>query len=129
VVFSPFYHYGMYSAVMNPEKKYSVTEISVNGKLLQTKDFSPYVWDKINLPVQLYHTQDKWNQILWLQDISRLLHATDSSKYLNQITATGFSNWYRTYLQNVLHQSVDTVSIQWRDYVFDGKALNPLSNK
>ncbi len=127
VVFSPFYHYGMFSEVIKPQKNYIVTEVFVNDTLLQTKDFTPYQWDKITLPVQMFYSQQQWHSTLWQRDIHRLLHVTDSSKYLNSITEKSFNEWYKNYLQIILHQNINDVKIKFTDYEFDGNELKKTS--
>jgi len=123
VVFSPVYHYGMYSGVMSPEKEYQVAEITVNGKKLRTQDFTPAQWDKISYTVQLFHDQQAWNSLQWNNDIKRLMHVQDSSKYLNNISTADFNTWYKNYLQTILHEKVDSVAIDFTTYTFDGTKL------
>ena len=122
VVFSPFYHYGMFSGVIPVENKYNVTEVYVNEKQLLTKDYSPVTWDKIIQPVELFYKQPI-NKTLWQQDIHRLLPFADSLKYVNQITETDFKNWYGKYLQSVLDKPIDSVRIVFANYSFNGKSL------
>ena len=120
---SPVYHYGMYSEVMLPQKQYSVTQIAVNGTELQTKDFSPYEWDKIKLPVELFSKQQDWNTYVYNNEVKRLLHINDSTKYVNNISQQQFIAWYKTYLQNMLREKVDSVKIDHVVYEFDGNNL------
>jgi len=51
-------------------KEYTVTGISVNGKILQTKDFSPYKWDKITLPVDLFNRPAGMNSHVWNSEVN-----------------------------------------------------------
>jgi hypothetical protein len=111
VVFSPFYHYGMYSAVMQPQSIYIIPEIKVNGHLLQTKDFTPQQWDNINQPVVLYQKQQQNNSEIYHNTMQRLLHIKDSSAYINHITDTQFQLWYMHHLQIILNEQVDSVQI------------------
>ncbi len=125
---SPVYHYGMFSNVILPEKHYTVTEITVNDKKLQSKDLSPYRWDKIILAANLYHDQKNWNSLLWNTDIKRMLHLSDSSKYINNISPEEFNAWYKNYLQGVLHTKADSVSIDFIMYDFNGQNLVKTNN-
>jgi hypothetical protein len=111
VVFSPFFHYGMYSAVMQPESIYIIPEIKVNGKLLQSKDFTPQQWDNINQPVVLYEKQQQNNSNMFHSTIQRLLHITDSSVYVNNLSPSAFQLWYMHHLQSILQQKIDSVQI------------------
>jgi len=123
IAFSPVYHYGMYSETITPQKQYSVIEITVNGKKLRTQDFTPAEWDKIAYTVALYNNQQAWNINQWNTDIKRLLHLTDSSKYVNNINATSFNSWYKNYLQPILNEKVDSVAITTAQYQFNSKTL------
>ncbi len=122
LVFSPFFHYGMFSEVIRVKNQYTVSEVSVNGKLLAAKDYSPAVWDDIMQPVELfYHQQMSSNQ--WQVDIHRLLPFADSLKFVNSLSESDFKKWYRLHLQPVLKQPVDSVQIAFTDYYFNGKSL------
>jgi hypothetical protein len=123
VSITPVYHYGMYSKVILPETRYSVTEITVNNRLLQAKDFTPWQWDRISQPAVLWSTQKEWNSYEWHTDISRLLHVKDSTKYINSLTQPGFDSWYKNYLQQMLGKKIDSVRIDVVDYSFDGEKL------
>jgi hypothetical protein len=120
---SPVYHYGMYSAVMLPQKQYAVMEITVNGRLLQTKNFTPYQWDKITLPLSLFGTQQSWNAQVFNADIKRLLHFADSAKYVNTLSPAQFNTWYKNYLGQVLNQKIYSVTIATVPYTFNGTTL------
>jgi hypothetical protein len=126
VVFSPVYHYGMYSGVIKPQSSYAVTEITVNGKKLRTQDFTPAIWDKISYTVELFKASRAWNSQLWNNDIKRLLPIKDSSKYINNVTGAAFNTWYKSYLQSILVDKIDSVAIAFTEYSFNGKALTKL---
>src|SRR4051812_31223866 len=72
VVLSPFYHYGMYSGVMNTNDSYTIFAVGLNGKQLRGQDFSSQQWDQIMLPLQYYSAINKSNE-LYEADIKRLL--------------------------------------------------------
>jgi len=125
---SPVYHYGMYSNKISPQKEYSVIEIYVNGMQLQAKDYSPYIWDKINQPAELFKTQQAWNTDLWNTDIKRLLHIRDSTRYVNHITAQQFNSWYKNYVAGILYKAVDTIAINTSTWTFNGTQLIKKNN-
>ena len=103
IAISPFYSYGMYSEVIKPDSVYKVAEIYVNGKQLQSKDFTALEWENISFPVTQFYRQEEWNKKIWKQDIHRLLHFTDSSKFANNLTDDDFLQWYKLHLQSVLN--------------------------
>ena len=120
VAFSPAYTYGMYSQVMHPQKKYIVPEINVNGRLLQTKNFTPQQWDKIIQPVVLFQRQDEWNRAEFNTYIRRLLHFEDSSHYVNGLSQAQFHEWYKEYVSAVIHSNISSLSIQFHEYDLSG---------
>jgi len=126
IALSPVYHYGMYSEIITPKTKYTVPVIKVNGNVLRTQDFTPAQWDKISYTVELFHNQQKWNSLQWNTDIKRLLHLQDSSKYINKISNTDFNVWYKGYLENVLQKKIDSVSVEFVDYTFNGSTFTKI---
>ena len=116
VAFSPVYTYGMYSQVIKPQKKYVIPEITVNGVLLQTKNFTPQQWDKILQPVLFFSKQETWNRLQFNKYIHRLLHIEDSALYLNHMSQAQFNEWYRSYISYILKTDISTLSIQFNEY-------------
>ena len=102
LVVSPFYHYGMYSEVINVETKYNVFEVQVNGKKLQAENFSPQQWDKIIVPLSFYTSIDKRSNTLYNTDVQRVLnklHITSTaSNFVQECNYNDFEKWYRLYL-------------------------------
>ncbi len=127
VVCSPFYHYGMYSAVMEPQKIYIIPEIEANGSILRTKDFSPQLWDKIEQPVILNDQQEAWNSRLYHTLVQRFLPVRDSAVFLNNYSPTAFHRWYQSYLGSVLGRNIDSVSIRFNIVSYAHQRLNYLS--
>jgi len=116
VAFSPAYTYGMYSQVFHRQKKYIVPEIIVNGRVLQTKNFTPQQWDKIIQPVAIFQKQSEWNRAEFNMHIRRLLHLEDSSHYTNGLSEAGFNDWYKQYLAAILHANISSLSLQFQEY-------------
>lgn len=128
LVFSPFYHYGMYSQVLKPEKTYSVPEIFIDGKQLMGKDFTPWTWDKILQPVTFYASINTSN-LLYKNEVKRLSHAFIGGKreaYFNQACNYPlFIEWYKKYLAMVTGKPVNEVVINYRTYAFTNNRLHP----
>lgn len=124
VVFSPFFHYGMYSEVITPKAGYNVIEVYANEELLAAKDYSPQEWDKIIIPVDRFYNQQKWNSNLFKEDIHRILPFTDPAKFTNDITQEQFNNWYKQQLEHITGKKVDSFKIVFTDYTFNGINLN-----
>ncbi len=73
IVLSPFYHYGMYSAVMDPKMHYDIWEVWVNGRRLEGERFSAWQWDKVLQPVIYYSSLNKSNELFYT-DVKRLMN-------------------------------------------------------
>lgn len=119
-VCSPFFHYGMYSDVIKPASNYIIPEVYVNGERLAVKDFSPSQWDNIMQPLIRFNDQQKWNSMLWHNDIRRIMPFTDSLKFVNNISKETFKNWYTQQLENITSKKVNELNIFFTDYTFNG---------
>lgn len=71
MVFSPWYNYGMYSEVIQPQSNYTVTKVYADGKLLQGNQFSAQHWDKIQFNLQ-QAAAAKCNEHFYETQIKRL---------------------------------------------------------
>jgi hypothetical protein len=115
MVFSPFYHYGMYSEVMKPRESYPVYEIVVNEQSLRAKDFTPQRWDKIVQPVQFFARHQEWNGYIF-SEMNRLSGISDTARYFNHTTKREFYRWYERYLATELGTRVHSLNIQLKNY-------------
>jgi len=113
VEFSPFYHYSMFSIKFSLKPDYEATEVVVNGKPLQSKDFTPNGWDNIVIPITQYEAQQSWNNLIYNTSIKRLLHTNDSTLYTNRLTKAQFDNWYQHRLIRLLQLTDTTADIQY----------------
>jgi len=118
LVFSPFYHYGMYSSIIKPATQYNITEVFVDSERLAAKDFSPQEWDNIMQPVIKFDEQKKWNDELWQTNIKRLLPFADAAKFNNNITKEEFDQWYQSHLQNLLDRKINKIDMISGNYDF-----------
>ena len=115
MVFSPFYHYGMYSEVMKPQPGYTVFEIEVDGQPLRTADFSAQQWDQVMVPVAWYGKHREWNEHHFAE-LKRITGISDSTRYVNQVTKRGFYGWYQGYLSGILGREIRSVNIIQKTY-------------
>ncbi len=89
-VASPFYHYGMYSAVMKIDSVYDVRLVFSKGKILRGQDFSIRNWDKLHNMIEKSSNAQSTNDsiLLTVQKFFNKLHwPVDASKFRN--------NWLR----------------------------------
>ncbi|QEC69536.1 hypothetical protein FRZ67_20345 [Panacibacter ginsenosidivorans] len=128
VVFSPFYHYGMYSSVIKPEAHYNIPEVFVDGERLAAKDFSPQEWDNIMQPVIQFRFQQGWNNAIYQNEIQRFLPFADATKFNNSITKEEFDQWYQLHLQNLLDKKINKVEVIISDYNFIDDTFQKANN-
>lgn len=128
MVISPFYHFGMYSQVMNPDVKYTVFEVVVNGARLQGKDFTPWQWDKINQPLS-YFAGIPANNLFFKSEVQRITSkagiSMDSSHFTMACNYPQFIDWYKNYLERLLPGPVNSLEVYYRDYTFQQAKLQP----
>jgi hypothetical protein len=129
MVFSPFYHYGMYSEVMKEKNTYGVFEIEVNGKKLQAQNFTPQQWDKIVVPLSYYASINSKSNALYFTDIKRLMQAlhipANEVNYIQGCDSQRFTIWYQLYLTEILNEKVNTVEITYHVYQYKSGSLQP----
>lgn len=110
---SPFYHYSMFSFPYHYTNTYECVEVSVNGKQLQTKDFTPNGWDNITMPIIQYTHQSGWNSAMYNQTINRVLPASDSTLYTNRLSQNAFDDWYHQRVLRLLKVADSTSTVQY----------------
>ena len=115
IVFSPCYHYGMYSEVMKPGTSYPVFEIIADGAVLQVKDFSAQQWDKIMQPIIYYSKHKTWNRDMY-REVQRITGISDSVNYVSNVQKKDFFDWYRNYLSGIIGKEVRSIIIQQKTY-------------
>jgi hypothetical protein len=116
MVVSPFYHYGMYSEVMKPKENYPVFEITADGELLKTQDFSVQQWDKIMQPVIYYSRHKEWNADMF-SEVRRITGLNDTAKYVSNVQKKDFFDWYTRYLSHILGKEVRSLTVQQKNYL------------
>jgi hypothetical protein len=111
VVCTPFYQYGMYSAVEVPRHRYPVLTVTADTTTLSPADFSAARWDMVVEPLHRFEEANQWNRQIWSANIQRLLGVRDSIPYLNAgLSSDQFNNWYKNYLSVILHRPVHRIS-------------------
>jgi len=117
-VFSPFYHYGMYSEKMNLTDSLGVYRITVNNRYLQPFDYSAQTWDKLTLPLDNFGKAQHYNSAYYHGDVQRLLeklHAHSTEDNFG-IPAFNFSDWYKGYVESVIGEKVGSISYSFVKY-------------
>ena len=131
MVVSPFYHYGMYSEVIKPKADYAVFEVWANGKQLQGRDFTPWQWEKIILPLVYYSSTPKSNQ-LYHDEVKRLMNKfgfnPNEQRFLSACNYRRFEAWYKDYLGPIINQPVNSLDLKYRTYQFTAGILQPTKN-
>lgn len=122
VVFTPFFHYGMYSSKIALQKNTHVLEVYVNGNMLRGSDFNAVQWDKVMVPLYLF-AATRANQTFYENDVKRLLQKVGISArdqhFIAACQYNAFESWYKQYLSGIVGQQVVTVNILSRAYLMN----------
>jgi hypothetical protein len=116
VVFSPFYHYGMYSERMELKDSVAIAQITINNKKLQPFEYSAQEWDKLVLPIYLDSTVHSHNRTVFSQDAERLLkklRLQPKEKFfeVEWHCYIDFMDWYKPYASKIIGDSINSISI------------------
>lgn len=120
MVFTPFFHYGMYSWVQEPQLDYHVNLVLINGDTLKGGNFSPQQWDKIHYTLdELYITRCR--EDFYNNQIARLyskagLSRPDASHFLIKDNVPGLLQRYEEWLPGQLDIPEAKVEIQRHRY-------------
>lgn len=132
VVFSPFYHYGMYSEKVNLTDSIAIAEIIINNKPLKPFDFSAQEWDKLVLPIYFNSTVATHNNDLYRMDIERLLKKIGlQPKEQDYIMAwhdsIGFIKWYKPYAEKIIGEKIKDIHINQYELIIQDVNLKKSS--
>ena len=99
LVFSPWYHYGMFSAKVPVKDTYAVTLVKGANQL----PWAPEAWDRVYVTLWQYQNLNE-NDSIYQKEIKRLfakagLSEPDKKYYVQQVSRRSFLNWYTAHLQ------------------------------
>jgi len=102
MVFSPFFHYGMYSAPAEIRRDYFINVVIKDGDTLRGKDFKPPQWDKIQYTLH-QAIASGCDTNFYNNQVSRLfnkagLPAPDARLFINKGTKEDRIALYKTWL-------------------------------
>lgn len=121
MVFSPFFHYGMYSAPQQALRVYDVNVVTLNDDTLRGKDFSPQQWDKIHFTLQalLASSCDSsfyTSQVERLYAKAKVLPAPNAINFVNEGTQQEKMNLYKTWLGKQLGKPGAEIEVHQAGY-------------
>jgi hypothetical protein len=111
MVFSPFYHFGMYSGKQYIIPVYNVPEAYKNGKIIEGKNYTTQQWDKIFVTYN-YFTYADSNTNFNITEAERL-----GKKLGFSFNANRFKN------SKVLFKLPGIDSVRTKNYNWNGKTL------
>lgn len=122
MVFSPFYHYGMYSAKSPPRQSYFINLVQVNGDTLGGADFTPGQWDKIHYTLHQV-ISSRCDSLFYQNQISRLykkagLPPPPSKYFLNAGSADYRLQTYKAWLAQQLGKKDGKVEVWQSRYIY-----------
>ncbi len=120
MVFSPFYHYGMYSAKATILPTYTVPVIYSKGKIVQGKNFTTQQWDKIFVGFNAF-TQNKIDEQFTLTETKRL-----GEKFKIPLKSDAFENHVKSLNLLAFKNTIRSIfldTIQYEIFSWNGKIL------
>ncbi len=126
-VASPFYHYGMYSAVIKIDSSYNVRLLYSKGKILRGEDISIRNWDKLHNMIEKSANEQSTNDsiLLTVQKFFSKLHwPVDASKFRNNWLRQKEGDKLRAYALDAL-QKFELDSVITKKYVWQQAKLVP----
>ena len=123
MVFSPFFHYGMYSAPQQALRVYNVNVVTLNGDTLRSKNFSPQQWDKIHFTLQAIMASScdssfYTTQVERLYVKAKILPAPTAKNFVNKETRQEKLDLYKSWLGKQLGKPGAKVNVQQAAYRF-----------
>ena len=118
----PFVHYGMFSEVFGHPDPLTVYAVTVNGKLLQARDFRVYRWDMIQSPLEASEKQgvsrdfafdrEKMAEGLRWAGMGDIFGAAVPRITNDTTAAAAFPAWYTHYLSGLLGYSIHDLRVE-----------------
>lgn len=129
MVFSPFFHYGMYSAPEDALRVYDVNVVTLNGDTLRGKNFSPQQWDRIHFTLQavLASSCDSSfysSQVERLYAKTKLLPLPNLKNFVNPGTQMEKLNRYKKWLGKQLGKPDALIDVKQAAYRYQKSRLN-----
>lgn len=132
MVFSPFFHFGMYAAPQKPASTYVINTVMVNGDTLRGTNFTPQGWDKIQY--NLFRTwQSRCDTAFFRDQISRLykkarLPAPNRNAFINTMPFEDRMQWYKVHVAAVTGHPNWEVIISRDRYHYRAGTFTPIQN-
>ena len=124
----PFVHYGMFSESFARPDSLAVFEITVDGKLLEARDFRVYRWDMMQVPLAGFEQQQLTHDFAFDKDkleagfsfvgAAGLFQAVSPRLDNTGSVTAQFPGWYKAYLSGLLGRPIRTLRVDkvWYRY-------------
>ena len=132
MVAAPISHYGMYSGIYKTQTPKTIYTHTVNGKVINSQNLTIIQNDFLQSFPAFYENEKNINLAVFktmLPYLSRLglAREKDSAKFLNHYSEENFKNWYTEKLAGIVHEKIDSFSIQRQDYIWQENHLMPIA--
>jgi hypothetical protein len=122
MVFSPFFHYGMYSEKVKPRPDYLVNIVTMNGDTLRGADYTPAQWDKIQYTLHQV-IASSCDTLFYQNQIQRLyakahLPAPESKIFINKGDQQVRLKTYKIWLAKQLGKEGAQIQVTQNRYVY-----------
>ena len=118
----PFVHYGMFSESFRQPDSLTVYQVTVNGKLLQARDFRVYRWDMIQSPLAASEAREasrdfafdreKMGEGLQKIGLGGFFRTVEPQMRNDSADLAGFQTWYQRYLSGLLGYPVNSLRVE-----------------
>ena len=127
-VATPVLHYGMYSAPVHVSDTQKVYLIAINNKPVSPGTFSFMDRDILQVSLSDYERQAAVNSSVYntMHKFLGFTQLMDKDKYSNHLTDAEFTRWYKTKLEKITGNSVDSFSVHKQYFLWQQDDLRPL---
>jgi len=130
MVFSPFYHFGMYAAPVKPVLSYPIATITVGNDTLRGSDFSPQGWDKIQYNLYMVW-KSRCDTAFYQDQVFTLLHkyglrTPPKSLYVNNLSFEERLENYKNTVGRLTGKIDSTITISRTAYRYYAGKFLPL---
>jgi hypothetical protein len=127
MVAAPVFSYGMYSAPEHLQDTIDLYAVTINGKTLNCAELNFMDRDLVQISPADYEKQAAVNESVY-QTIHRYLGfmgLMDHEKYLNHISDNDFNTWYRSKLERMTGQKIQSLDLKKQHFIWKNDGLVP----
>ena len=131
VVATPVLQYGMYSSPLYTKDTQTVYIIEADKKIINSAEISLTERDILQIFPDNYEREKLVNEAAYVTmkkyiSYTGLVGDMSYDKYSNEVTDSIFSNWYKTKVEKITGNQVQSLSVYKQHFVWKQKKLEPI---